>query len=218
MDAAPGAPPAEMRAFLLSAVMGALVHAHRLLPLHASGVHTAGGCVLLAGPSGSGKSTLTARLMNAGYPLWGDDLTAVTVAPDGTPMAYSGTTVLRLPPDAVYPTHHPLRPPEAPSPLDALPVRRIYLLGKRSQGAVALRILRGAERMRGVLQHTSRLHLAAPVGRRSAHFPIASAVAERVELFELDHPYQWSGMETLMATLMAHMTDAGLTPADGASW
>ncbi len=46
-----------------------------LHPLHAGGVATEAGALLLVGPGGSGKSTLTAALALRGYPILGDDIT-----------------------------------------------------------------------------------------------------------------------------------------------
>jgi len=78
---APGKPPygpanlAEVFAFLeWRATDDLLRRDHQPAFLHAAGVETAGGVILLLGTPGSGKSTLAAHLLAAGHRVWGDDL------------------------------------------------------------------------------------------------------------------------------------------------
>lgn len=87
---APGKPPygpaslGEVFAFLeWRATDDLLDHGGAAVFLHAGGVETDGGAVLLLGPSGSGKSTLVAHLLAAGHRVWGDDLVRFA-APDMT--------------------------------------------------------------------------------------------------------------------------------------
>ncbi len=74
VDLAPGAAWAEVSAFLLGSVLGALCHQNGLLPLHASSVVAADGVVAFLGESGAGKSTLAACLQARGYRVFSDDI------------------------------------------------------------------------------------------------------------------------------------------------
>jgi hypothetical protein len=66
----------ELRAFILSTVLGVLCHQRGLLPIHASAVRIDGRAVLFAGISGIGKSTLAAALGQRGHILLADDVSA----------------------------------------------------------------------------------------------------------------------------------------------
>ena len=68
------APGADVSAFLLGSVFGALCHQNGLLPLHASSVRTGDGVTAFLGDSGAGKSTLAACLQGHGFPIVSDDI------------------------------------------------------------------------------------------------------------------------------------------------
>ena len=73
----PGAPLADVTAYLLGSVFGALCHQNALLPLHASAVATPAGVVAFLGQSGAGKSTLAATLQHRGHTIVSDDICLV---------------------------------------------------------------------------------------------------------------------------------------------
>lgn len=70
----------DVRVFLLSPIVGILLHQRGYLPLHSSGICYNNGAVLFAGNSGSGKSTI-ALAMNRhfGHKLISDDITVVNL-------------------------------------------------------------------------------------------------------------------------------------------
>jgi hypothetical protein len=73
----------DIRAFILSPVIGALLHQRGMLPLHASGICYNNCAVLFAGNSGAGKSTLAlAMCRNYGLKLISDDITSVSTQND----------------------------------------------------------------------------------------------------------------------------------------
>ena len=74
VELAPGAARADVAAFLLGSVFGALCHQNGLLPLHASSVVWHAGVVAFLGNSGTGKSTLAACLQASGYRIFSDDI------------------------------------------------------------------------------------------------------------------------------------------------
>lgn len=77
-----GAPPAEVRLFLLGSSMGALLYQRGLFPLHGSAVETPWGAMIFVGEQGAGKSTLAAEFHRRGYRLLSDDVCAVRPAGD----------------------------------------------------------------------------------------------------------------------------------------
>ncbi len=67
----------DIRVFLLSSGMGALLHQRGLLPMHASAVEINGIVALLMGNSGAGKSTLAAGLSKKGARILADDISLI---------------------------------------------------------------------------------------------------------------------------------------------
>ena len=67
----------DIRVFLLSSGMGALLHQRNLLPMHASAVEINGMVALLMGNSGTGKSTLAAALAKKGARILADDISLI---------------------------------------------------------------------------------------------------------------------------------------------
>jgi len=76
LEPAADADETELRAFILSTILGVLCHQRGLMPIHASAVNINGQAVLISGNSGAGKSTLAAALGARGHALLTDDVAA----------------------------------------------------------------------------------------------------------------------------------------------
>jgi hypothetical protein len=103
VDAASGADPAEVRAFLIGPVLSVLLHQRGELPLHISAVVLDGRAWAFTAPAGTGKSTLAAALhLHAGLPLVTDDVGVVRAAADGTGSVWlwPGPPLIKLRADA----------------------------------------------------------------------------------------------------------------------
>jgi hypothetical protein len=96
VDAAAGAPEANVRLYLLGSAFGALLHQRRLLLLHANGVEVDGRAIAFSGESGAGKSTLAAWFHDHGYRVLADDVCAVDMASGEQPLVRPGIARLRL--------------------------------------------------------------------------------------------------------------------------
>ena len=57
IDLAPFSGEASVSSYLLGGLFGVLCHQRGIIPLHASVIEVAGGCVAFVGASGAGKST-----------------------------------------------------------------------------------------------------------------------------------------------------------------
>src|SRR5229473_1307322 len=73
VDPAPASEEGEVRAYLVSTAFGVLFHQRGIMPLHASAIYLADGCVAFVGDSGAGKSTLAAALAQRGHEVITDD-------------------------------------------------------------------------------------------------------------------------------------------------
>lgn len=76
----------KIRLYILGICMGALLMQRGILPLHGSAINIDGKVYAILGNSGAGKSTLAAAFLSKGYTLLSDDVIAVTVSADKTPI------------------------------------------------------------------------------------------------------------------------------------
>jgi hypothetical protein len=191
----PGAAAADLRVFVLSSVMGALLHQRGALPIHAGAVSAAGCCVLFAGASGAGKSTLTAAFHDRGYGVVSDDISVISFDASGAPHVHPGGRRVKLCADALervgaslgernrdgrtskYSLAVPGVAPPAPPRLT-----RIFVLEGRAAGTPALRVLSGHSRANAVFGATYRRRLMHALGRRTSHFAQCSALVRSVEV------------------------------------
>ena len=87
----------DIRAFLLGTVLATLCFNRGMMPLHASGVATPRGALLLSGNSGLGKSTLAAALHRYHrLPLLSDDVCALDFQNRETPVLWPAFPRLKL--------------------------------------------------------------------------------------------------------------------------
>jgi len=93
VEPAPGALPADIRAYLLSPIFSTLCHQAGMYSLHASAVRMGTGVVAFLGNSGAGKSTLAAGLAQRGYAVLADDICLLDTRTD-TVAAQPGPTLV----------------------------------------------------------------------------------------------------------------------------
>lgn len=206
-----GSLPEEVRLFALGTVWAALLHQRGLLVLHASGVVTPRGAVLLMGRSSTGKSSLAAAFYRRGFAVLGDDSIAVDVV-DGTVLAYPAFPELHAWPDML--THlgvapeetRRLRPklpkralpaPEGYSPLPQ-PVCAIYMLGAHLAQEITLEKFQGMGRFNILLNNTFREKFLGGLGVRAVHFQKVSQVAQKVPVASLVRPDGEPGFDALI--------------------
>ncbi|MGH1579275.1 hypothetical protein [Planktotalea sp.] len=78
VDPAPDAALQDVDAYLLGSAFAALLQQREILTLHASAIATEKGAVLFLGKSGAGKSTLLAAMLDRGYRMLSDDISALS--------------------------------------------------------------------------------------------------------------------------------------------
>lgn len=211
----------EIRVFLLGTCFGALLHQRGALVLHASGIGTPSGAVLFAGHSGAGKSTLLAELMNRGYKMMVDDVSAITPDPDngGRLMvmpSYArtriwGDTAARLQVDTrnlrrtrshldKYERQLPDRFWDQPAPL-----RKIYCLAVSKIERLELIPVPALDVVPIILNNTYRKMLLDPFGVREHHFDLLSDIARTVQVVAAIRPLDSFRVSELADMVMADL-------------
>jgi len=205
IDSAPNCPDENLRLFLLGSAFGALLHQRRLLVIHASTIQTARGAVLFVGNSGHGKSTLLAALVQRGYAMLADDVTAVTVESPSVPMACSAFPRLRLCGDSAARLDYPVEVlPRVHSPgkvpvdkylvpvthfcATPLPVHAIYTLSVHEEPNIHLEPVDTLQRFAIVGDNTYRYSFLKGLGLRQMHFHAASRLAKAVHVGRITRP------------------------------
>lgn len=92
----PNAEENVIRLYLLSTILGVLLHKHDILALHASSIVHNNKAILISGPSGIGKSTVALGFHQKGYEILNDDVSSVFFDHDNRPHVYSGFNHLKL--------------------------------------------------------------------------------------------------------------------------
>lgn len=163
---AQGARVEDVRRALLGAALGVLVIQRGLLPLHASAVETAEGCVAFVGRSGAGKSTLAAWLSGRGLRVICDDVLVAGFDDAGAAIAWPHAPQLKLWEEALdaldggseglapvqegQPKYY--REVDRPSTARPLALKRLYVLTPGV--ATSIRPLQGLSALRALLRQS----------------------------------------------------------------
>jgi len=229
IEAEDGAKDVEIRAFLTGSVFGALLQQRNVLPLHASAIRVGDACVALAGVSGAGKSTLAAFLQDRGYPLLGDDICPVHVAPELGAIALPGFARFKLWADALETLGIKVDGfPRVRKELDKyevvadhrvleqyLPLRRLYLLCEARDGdPEGIEAIEGPDRLSVLLRNTYRFRYLKGLDLKNGHFKLCVNVLSSVSMFRLQRPWEISRLRETADWLEAHWQDlrAGGSP------
>jgi hypothetical protein len=222
IDAAPSANDEDVRAHLLGAVFGALCHQRGIIPLHASVINVADGCVAFVGSSGAGKSTMVAALARRGHEIISDDECFLQLDTNGEVQAWPGISRIRLWEDAKdalgfdgprtervmqgYNKYFiPVRSPQ--DPIRSRPLRQVYQLRRVQNSAPEVTRLRGTDTVEVLMQNVYPPGLADRLGYQPHVFKVCTAVAREVPVFRLSRPRDFAvldqGIELLENQLLS---------------
>ena len=205
VDRHPNSPDGVLRLYLMGSAFGALLHQRRYLVMHASTIETAHGAVLFVGPTGHGKSTLLAALVQRGYAMLADDVTAVTVDSPSGPVALASFPRLRLCDDAAARLNYPVEElprvqvliksvpgkyvvPVANFCATPLPIHAIYTLNIHTAPDILVEPIDDAERFRLAVANTYRHKFLKGLGLREMHFHAAARLAKAVHIGRITRP------------------------------
>ncbi|MEI9997316.1 MAG: AAA family ATPase [Rhizomicrobium sp.] len=219
-----GTAAADVAIFLIGTVFGILLHQREQIVLHASAVRVGGRAVLFCGPSGAGKSTLAAALGQRGYAMVTDDVCAIAMGPDQTPLVQPDGRQFKLWAQAIEKLDlgasagAPVRgriekfyvePSETAGA--ALPLGAIYALREtrppQTDGIEQPNVVDAALLMR---MNAYRPRLVVAMEQRQHYLQFAALIAAKAGIFFLNRPLDFTAMPKLIARLEAHWARLGL--------
>ena len=213
VELAPGAAQADVSAFLLGSVFGALCHQNGLLPLHASSVATAGGVVAFLGESGAGKSTLAACLQARGYRIFSDDICLLEEAAGemrAIPVAgwlklwRQSLEHLAIDPEQgarVFAKEDKFRMPVDAAETETLPLRTLVFLARGEQGGPRLVPMAAAETLARMMELTYLAYIPALNGEERRIFAQCGRALGQARAFRLEMPWALERMDEVLDTL-----------------
>ena len=223
VEPAPYSATEELHGYLLGTMLGVLCHQRGIMPLHASAIDVADGCVAFVGESGAGKSTLVAALAARGHQIMTDDLCFLRVGDEQNVEGWPGIHRIRLWEDSMSALgideagaervwrrwnkyYIPVRPPQ--DPVKPRRVRRIYQLhAARDARSARVERLQGAAAIEVLMQHVYRLGLAEYMGYKPAAFMICAAMASHVPVFRFSRPLRFGVLRQGLELLEDHLRD-----------
>ena len=191
-----------LRLYLMGSAFGALLIQRGILAMHASAIKTARGAVLFVGEAGHGKSTLMAAMVQRGYAMLTDDVTAISIESLPDFWAYSSFPRLRLCADAAIRLNHSLDEltrvrawdadkyvvPVTNFHPDPVPVHAIYDLRVHSAPTITVEPVNTKERFAIVAKNTYRYTFLDGLGQRGKHFRATTQLAKAAEIYSLTRP------------------------------
>lgn len=209
VDAKAACRPEIVRVFVQGSCFGALLHQRELLVLHAGAIRVNGGAVLFAGRSGAGKSTLVGAMVQRGYEMLSDDVSAVRVERGSTPLAHPSFPYSRLCPDVAEKLDRTLDgvprltgTPKFIVPVEAfcsdpLPVSHIFLLNIHNRPEITLTPLAGSRAVTGLIRSTYRRRFLNGLGLRDRQFEGVNRLIGEVIIHETHRSVDLAGIDEL---------------------
>ena len=222
VEQAPASSPGSVAAYLLGTAFGVLCHQRGIIPLHASAVDVADGCVAFVGESGAGKSTLVAALASRGHQVIADDLCFLRLADTGDVKAWPGLNRIRLWEDSMLAlgcygpgveleergwNKYFIPVPPLRNPMQPRRLLRVYHLQAAPEDAAVISRQQGAAAIEVLIQNVYRLGLAEHMGLKPAAFVVCAALARDVPMFRFSRSLDFGILSEGVEFLENHLRD-----------
>lgn len=205
-----------IRLWILGTCMGAILMQRKVFPLHGSAVAINGKAYAFVGDSGAGKSTLASAFLNQGYQLLSDDVIAVSLSSDNTPIVTPSYPQQKLWQDSlnnfgmetsnyrsIYgrETKYNVPVPSKYFP-DPLPLAGVFELVKTGDGEIEIRRIKKLERFQTLFYHTFRNFLITDLGLVDWHFHTSAAILNRIDVYQLCRPVSGFSAPQLVSLIL----------------
>lgn len=196
----PGSKEDDVRIFLLGSVLGALLHARKMLVLHSSVIQTKLGAVLFMGSSGAGKSTLLGAFLKRGYAMMADDKAGIVVNENGVAEVMPGFPYARLTKETVDELRIPTRDLKFNRNLGkyVVPVERFgdepcrihaaYALNTHNRTDLSFEPLDTLDGFQALNRQTYRRRFLHNAEKRQAHFQTLSVLSKQARVTRVLRP------------------------------
>lgn len=203
VDPYPGIDFQSVRGIMLADAIPPLLRQRGLLVLHAAGVLSQHGAVLVAGRSGAGKSTLMAELASRGHELISDDFSVVHAPSPGGFVVTPGLSRIKLWDDSArglgldVSGMRTVRPGahryfyELPSRLVGdVPLAALFILDTHEGSSIVHERLTGQRAFQNVRNQIRGLPAVDRLGLDSTHFAEIAGIAGNVPVYSIRRPHQ----------------------------
>ena len=194
--------PVEILPFLYGTCMGASLYQRGIIPLHGSAVLTKKGAVLFLGVSGAGKSTTAAALMQRGYSIISDDISAVSLTEKKAELIPSNTDLklwkrsldmLKKTPEGLIPVRNKLEKYYLPLKTEyankSYPVHKIYILNTHNEESIEFsEPLKGKEKFNRIQYHAYRKKFIKGLNRHKEYFNTMMSLLSKAEVKTVTRP------------------------------
>jgi hypothetical protein len=215
---APDTPGGTVSHLYLNQVMPLALSRQGRLVLHGSGVSLNGSGFVFLGRSGRGKSTMAAAFAKSGARFLTDDGVLLEWA-DGTLLVLPSHPSIRLWDDsrrALVEEHPHVAPAvsytskqrflagtDLPFCDEAQPVRRMFLLGEGTSGAIILRQCSASEAVMGMVSNSFLLDIAEKE-MLARHFDDIGVIANLPIHYHLDYPRRYEDLHRVREAVVRH--------------
>lgn len=221
IDSMPSIPEQVLRIYLLGAALGLLLHQRGLMTLHASTVVVNGEALAFVGDRGWGKSTTTGAMMNRGNLTISDDVTALDLNLQSSPLVLPGFPQLKLWCDSAVSLGHqleslPLLHPDFEKRVQrfttgfastTVPLKCIYVLSSGS--TLEIEPLPSSTALEAIMRnwYCARFgeQMLQVVGT-TVHFQRCIDLVNRVKVCALKRPHDLSRLDEIAQAVEKHFT------------
>jgi hypothetical protein len=207
-----------VRLWILGTCMGALLLQRKAIPLHGSAVVINGSAYAIVGDSGAGKSTLASAFLNKGFKLLTDDVIAVTLNKENTPIVTPAYPQQKLWEDSLgnfgmgWNEYNSIHGREnkycVPIPSGfyhtSVPLAGVIELEKtENKGEIEIVQIEGLKRFYTLYYNTFRNFLIKGLGLMEWHFQTCAAMVNRIDVYKLYRPNSGFNAVELSETILS---------------
>lgn len=222
IEPAPQADNRDISVFLAGSVMGALLQQRGITTLHASAIATESGALLFLGNSAAGKSTLMAAMMQRGYAMLADDITAVALdaadqlqvlsAVSGIKLWASALNALSLREHARERVREGIEKYRiSPDSFHVMPQppRAAFVLHSHNQDNFETTALRSKDACKALISCTYHHRFLRGLGQKPAHFRMLTTLARHIPIYRMMRPMSPGMIKKSVDRIEAALRQAG---------
>lgn len=193
-----GAAEQAIGLYVVSIVLGILLHQNDILALHATAIKIGDGAVIVAGNSGVGKSTLALGLHRKGYEIINDDITSVCFD-NRVPYVWPGISAMKLWALSLEEygyevgTFQKIREeinkysfPVERLNTDILPVKAVFFINEHAEKVLEKQVIeQGLGKIKKLKANTYRYKLVQHLQKVNTHFSQSAMLSAQVPFFNI---------------------------------